>query len=153
MPGLNDLLMRHGQRVRVQVVYDRAFFDRLETSYKLFEPLCSYKRYHELLDEADVAFLPLAATRFNEHKSDLKFIECLRTLLCAWRVLRFMPGYLLITVLFKPAVCSASWCARAASSSLRPPLFLDSLTSFASLFFAMIDPDVMDGQNALNRND
>ena len=62
--------------MRAQVVYDRAFFDGLETPFKLFEPLCSYERYHELLDAADIAFLPLAATRFNEHKSDLKFIEC-----------------------------------------------------------------------------
>ena len=76
MPALNDVLRRHGSKVRAQVVYDRAFFDGLETPFKLFEPLCSHERYHELLDAADIAFLPLAATRFNEHKSDLKFIEC-----------------------------------------------------------------------------
>ena len=29
MPALNDVLIRHGSRVRVQVVYDRAFFDAL----------------------------------------------------------------------------------------------------------------------------
>ena len=63
-------------RVRVQVVYDRAFFDALATPYKFFEPLCPIDRYHELLDEADIALLPLTPTRFNEHKSDLKFIEC-----------------------------------------------------------------------------
>ena len=28
------------------------------------------------LDEAHVALLPLEPTRFNQHKSDLKFIEC-----------------------------------------------------------------------------
>ena len=76
MPALNDVLRRHGSKVRAQVVYDRAFFDGLATPFKLFEPLCSYERYHELLDAADIAFLPLAPTRFNEHKSDLKFIEC-----------------------------------------------------------------------------
>ena len=38
--------------------------------------LCPIERYHELLDEADIALLPLTSTRFNEHKSDLKFIEC-----------------------------------------------------------------------------
>jgi SAM-dependent methyltransferase len=73
---LNRVLVRHAPRVRVQVVYDRAFFDALATPYKLFEPLCSYDRYHELLNEADIAFLPLEPTRFNQHKSDLKFIEC-----------------------------------------------------------------------------
>jgi SAM-dependent methyltransferase len=76
MAALNEVLVRHGGRLRVQVVHDRAFFDALETPYKMFEPLCAIERYHELLDEADIAFLPLAPTRFNEHKSDLKFIEC-----------------------------------------------------------------------------
>ena len=61
---------------QVQVVYDRAFFDALATPHKSFEPLCSYDRYHELLDAADIALLPLEPTRFNQHKSDLKFIEC-----------------------------------------------------------------------------
>ena len=69
-------LSRCGDKLRVQVVYDRAFFDALATPYKLFEPLCSYERYHELLDIANIALLPLEPTRFNEHKSDLKFIEC-----------------------------------------------------------------------------
>ena len=76
VPTLNDVLGRCGERVRVQVVYDRAFFDALATPHKLFEPLCSYERYHELLDTATIALLPLEPTRFNEHKSDLKFIEC-----------------------------------------------------------------------------
>jgi SAM-dependent methyltransferase len=76
MPALNDILIRHGSRVRVQVVYDRAFYDALSTPYKLFEPLCPRDRYQELLGEADIALLPLLPTRFNEHKSDLKFIEC-----------------------------------------------------------------------------
>jgi hypothetical protein len=74
--SLNDVLSRHGSRVRVQAVYDRAFFDALATPYKFFEPLCPFDRYHELLGEADIAFLPLAPNRFNKHKSDLKFIEC-----------------------------------------------------------------------------
>jgi hypothetical protein len=57
------------------VVYDRAFFDALETRDKVFEPLCSYDRYHALLHQADVAPLPLEPTRFNRNKSDLKFLE------------------------------------------------------------------------------
>lgn len=76
LPVLNQVLARHGDRVRVQVVYDRSFFDALDTPHKTFEPLCSYERYHEVLDSADVALLPLQPTRFNQHKSDLKFIEC-----------------------------------------------------------------------------
>jgi glycosyltransferase involved in cell wall biosynthesis len=76
MPALNHVLPAYGARVRVQVVYDRAFFDALSTPHKAFEPLCSYDRYHELLGAADIALLPLEPTRFNAHKSDLKFIEC-----------------------------------------------------------------------------
>jgi SAM-dependent methyltransferase len=76
MPALNGLLNKLGDRARVQVVYDQAFFDALSTPYKAFEPLCSYDRYHELLHAADIALLPLEPTRFNQHKSDLKFIEC-----------------------------------------------------------------------------
>jgi glycosyltransferase involved in cell wall biosynthesis len=76
LPVLNQVLARHGDRVQVQVVYDRSFFDALDTPHKSFEPLCSYERYHELLDAADIVLLPLEPTRFNQHKSDLKFIEC-----------------------------------------------------------------------------
>jgi SAM-dependent methyltransferase len=76
MPELNRVLLECGERVRVQVVYDRAFFDALEHDHKVFEPLASYTRYHELLHQADLALLPLEPTRFNEHKSDLKFLEC-----------------------------------------------------------------------------
>jgi SAM-dependent methyltransferase len=76
MPELNRVLSAHGGHVRVQVVYDRAFFDALATAHKVFEPLCSYDRYHEVLHAADIALLPLEPTRFNRHKSDLKFLEC-----------------------------------------------------------------------------
>ncbi len=76
LPELNRVLRAQGQRLRVQVVYDRAFFDALETPHKVFEPLATYDRYHELLHQADLALLPLEPTRFNEHKSDLKFLEC-----------------------------------------------------------------------------
>jgi hypothetical protein len=76
MPELNRLLDAAGDKVRVQVVYDRAFFGALKTPHKRFEPLCAPARYHEQLDRADIALLPLEPTRFNQHKSDLKFIEC-----------------------------------------------------------------------------
>jgi SAM-dependent methyltransferase len=76
LPAINDVLARYVSSVQVQVVYDRAFFDALTTPYKFFEPLCPIERYRELLGEADIAYLPLRPTRFNEHKSDLKFIEC-----------------------------------------------------------------------------
>jgi SAM-dependent methyltransferase len=76
MQELNRVLDGFGGQVRVQVVYDRAFFDALSTPHKVFEPLCSHDRYHELLRSADIGLLPLEPTRFNRHKSDLKFVEC-----------------------------------------------------------------------------
>jgi glycosyltransferase involved in cell wall biosynthesis len=76
MPMLNRVLTRHADQARIQVVYDRAFFEALTTPNKIFEPLCSHDRYHELLQAADIALLPLEPTRFNRHKSDLKFIDC-----------------------------------------------------------------------------
>ena len=69
------MLATHGARARVQVVYDRAFFDALTTENKTFEPLCPYERYKAILSQADIALMPLEPTRFNQHKSDLKFIE------------------------------------------------------------------------------
>jgi hypothetical protein len=76
MPELNRVLEAFGGQARVQVVYDRTFFDALSTEHKVFEPLCANDRYQQLLRAADIGLLPLEPTRFNRHKSDLKFIEC-----------------------------------------------------------------------------
>lgn len=76
MPALNRVLADYGDKVGVQVIYDRQFFDALETSHKQLEPFCPYERYQELLRTCDIAVLPLNPTRFNSMKSDLKYIEC-----------------------------------------------------------------------------
>jgi glycosyltransferase involved in cell wall biosynthesis len=76
LPGLNRLLAEHGERLRVCVVHDRAFFDALQTSAKSFEPFCPYERYADVLRGCDVALLPLLPTPFNRMKSDLKYLEC-----------------------------------------------------------------------------
>jgi SAM-dependent methyltransferase len=76
MPVLNRVLAAHGEGAHVAVVHDRAFFDALATPYRTFEPLCPIDRYRAILNTSDIALLPLAPTRFNRHKSDLKFIEC-----------------------------------------------------------------------------
>jgi glycosyltransferase involved in cell wall biosynthesis len=70
------VLVKFGDRVRIQVILDRPFFDALQTPYKAFEDWCQYDRYQEILHRCDVALLPLNPTRFNQFKSDLKFIEC-----------------------------------------------------------------------------
>ena len=76
MPALNRVLARFNRGVRVKVIYDRSFWEALETSEKEFEPLCEYDRYQEILRSCDIALLPLLPTRFNQMKSDLKFLEC-----------------------------------------------------------------------------
>jgi SAM-dependent methyltransferase/glycosyltransferase involved in cell wall biosynthesis len=76
LPILNRVLVECGSKVRVQVIHDRFFFEALDTSHKQFEALCPYDRYHELLRQCDIAWLPLNDTEFNQMKSDLKFIEC-----------------------------------------------------------------------------
>ncbi len=75
LPPLNRLLEEFGNRVRVRVIYDRAFFDALATPFKDFEPFCPYERYQEILRTADVSLLPLSPSAFNACKSDLKFVE------------------------------------------------------------------------------
>jgi len=76
IPSLNRVLAERGDRLKVRVVYDWAFYDALETEHKTFEKFCPYDRYIEHLRSADAAILPLLPTRFNACKSDLKFIEC-----------------------------------------------------------------------------
>lgn len=81
MPALNEVLKRNGDRVRVIVLYDRAFFDALETDGKVLlgtefpYGLAPYEVYAGALHRSDIALLPLRDTIFNRAKSDLKFIE------------------------------------------------------------------------------
>jgi SAM-dependent methyltransferase len=75
LPRLNRVLADHRDQVEVKVLHDRRFFDALQTDTKTFEPFCHYERYEQVLRECDVGLLPLAPTRFNRAKSDLKFLE------------------------------------------------------------------------------
>lgn len=75
MPAINRILGEYGQGVHVTVVHDRQFFDALETDNKIFEPMCHYLRYLQLLQDCDIGLLPLGPAEFNRYKSDLKFIE------------------------------------------------------------------------------
>ncbi len=76
MPAINRLIHKYQNRLRFQVIYDQQFFAALPTTQKQFEPICPYERYQEILRTCDIALLPLNPTRFNQMKSDLKFIEC-----------------------------------------------------------------------------
>ncbi len=75
MPALNAVAAAAGDRLRFQVVHDRAFFQALETPHKRFTPTCDHDTYMELLAGCEIALMPLADNAFNRAKSDLKFIE------------------------------------------------------------------------------
>ncbi len=75
VPTINDVADVAGDRLRFQVVHDRAFFEALETPHKAFTPLCDYDTYIDLLAGCEVCFMPLSDTVFNRAKSDLKFVE------------------------------------------------------------------------------
>ncbi len=75
MPALNTVARAVGERLHIEVVHDQAFFDALETPHKNFTQMCDYPTYQKMLAAADIAFMPLADTMFNQSKSDLKFIE------------------------------------------------------------------------------
>jgi glycosyltransferase involved in cell wall biosynthesis len=74
MPALNRVIADHPE-LWFAVVHDRAFFDALETDRKHFKPTLPYPEYLAALRWCDIALLPLEPTRFNRHKSDLKFLE------------------------------------------------------------------------------
>jgi SAM-dependent methyltransferase/glycosyltransferase involved in cell wall biosynthesis len=76
LPSLNRILAKFGERLHVQVINDQKFFEALQTPAKSFEPYCPYPRYEELLRSCDIGLLPLEPTRFNQMKSDLKWLEC-----------------------------------------------------------------------------
>jgi glycosyltransferase involved in cell wall biosynthesis len=76
VPALNRVLAKHQGRVRVRVIWDRGFFDALQTPHKEFTNFHPYDQYQQVLGSCDIALLPLSPTRFNSLKSDIKFVEC-----------------------------------------------------------------------------
>lgn len=75
MDAFNQLLADDPAGWEIEVVHDQAFFEALHTTRKRFTPTCPYGHYRQRMASCHVAFLPLADTRFNRMKSDLKFIE------------------------------------------------------------------------------
>ncbi|WP_137177825.1 glycosyltransferase [Roseomonas sp. AR75] len=80
--ALNAVLAEAGDRLGVEVIFDRASFDALRTPHKRFHPILPYSAYRALMARCEIAFLPLADTRFNSFKSDLKFVEAGAHRLC-----------------------------------------------------------------------
>lgn len=75
LPVLNAILAEAGERLSVEVIYDRGTFDALATPHKRYWPLLAYPEYRNLMARSEIAFLPLQDTQFNNFKSDLKFVE------------------------------------------------------------------------------
>ncbi|MBL4907451.1 MAG: hypothetical protein JKX94_08370 [Sneathiella sp.] len=75
LAGVNKALRKTKTPYVFDVVFDKEFFDGLETENKIFTPQCSYAVYKSRLLKADISLMPLRATGFNEMKSDLKLVE------------------------------------------------------------------------------
>jgi SAM-dependent methyltransferase len=76
LPALTRVVQRHANRIRFIVIHDRAFFDAMPCPDKQFFPWSPYDQYLKLMGQCDVALLPLVDSRFNNMKSDIKFLEC-----------------------------------------------------------------------------
>lgn len=75
IPALNRALAEADGRLAIAVMHDRRTYEALDTPHKVFAPLASYADYRTAMGRCELAFLPLADTRFNRMKSDLKAVE------------------------------------------------------------------------------
>lgn len=75
IPALNQALAEAEGRLAIAVMHDRRTYEALDTPHKGFAPLASYADYRTAMGRCELAFLPLADTRFNRMKSDLKAVE------------------------------------------------------------------------------
>jgi SAM-dependent methyltransferase len=82
LPVLNATLARAEGRLQVEVMHDAGVFAALETPHKRFTPASDYAAYRTVMARCELAFLPLADTRFNRLKSDLKAVEAASHRLC-----------------------------------------------------------------------
>ncbi len=75
MSGINAALKEATGDFEFEVVFDREFFDALETEKKRFTPHCNYPTYLARMGASDVCLMPLLDNLFNGMKSDLKLVE------------------------------------------------------------------------------
>jgi glycosyltransferase involved in cell wall biosynthesis len=76
VPAVNRILAKYPGKIRMRVIWDRGFFDALQTPDKEFTSFHPYDEYKKVLGSCDIALLPLSPTKFNSLKSDIKFVEC-----------------------------------------------------------------------------
>jgi glycosyltransferase involved in cell wall biosynthesis len=82
LPVLDQALAEGAGRLRIEVLHDRRSFEALATPHKRFTPSCDYATYRQVMAGCELAFLPLAETRFNAMKSDIKAVEAASHGLC-----------------------------------------------------------------------
>ena len=75
IPHINRALQKLGEKVEVNVLVAKDFFDALDVKHKRLSALQDYPQYLKSMQNADIALLPLVDAEFNRMKSDLKFIE------------------------------------------------------------------------------
>ncbi len=68
-------LEQSGHKIETWIIGDKAIFDSFNTSNKKYFPLLSREKYKEVLQCFDISLIPLADTKFNRSKSDVKFLE------------------------------------------------------------------------------
>jgi SAM-dependent methyltransferase len=79
---LDQVLAEADGRLVVEVVHDRRSYAALASPHKRFTPTTDYAGYRAVLARCELAFLPLADSRFNRMKSDLKAVEAAGHRLC-----------------------------------------------------------------------
>jgi len=59
----------------VLILGDKKIFAEVETGRKQFFPLLGFEDYLKILGATDISLMPLQNSKFNESKSDIKFLE------------------------------------------------------------------------------
>ena len=77
LPSLNKAFAKSPALWEVSTIHDKSFHKNinLPNHQKTFTPTCDLATYRLILSKADIIFLPLENTTFNQYKSDLSAIE------------------------------------------------------------------------------
>lgn len=70
----NKVIADHPE-IEPVVLFDKEFYEAIESPRKKFSPLVSYEDYIQFINRCDIVLTPLDDTVFNQYKSDVKFLE------------------------------------------------------------------------------